>query len=371
MAAARRSSRRSRANLAIAVAKFVGFLITGSSAMLAESVHSVADSGNQGLLLLGGKKAEKAADDEHPFGYGRERYFWAFVVALVLFTLGGLFSLYEGFHKLQEASEGGGLDSPLVAIGILVFALLAEGYSFRTAVREARPLKGQQSWWGFIRTAKSPELPVVLLEDFGALIGLALAIVGVVLSAVTGDLVYDALGTLAIGLLLIVIAVVLVLEMRGLLLGEGAAPGQVAAVRAALVGDGIDRVLHLKTMHLGPEELLVAAKVAVDAGPGRRRRRAGDRRRRGAGTGRRPDRPGDVPRARPLPGARGQVAVLTGSGSPGREEPGQQEDGAAGEDRRRRSGPLHEQAGRRGAGRTAQVVDRPDQRARLRPRAGR
>ncbi len=254
------------ANLAIAVAKFVGFLVTGSSSMLAESVHSVADSGNQGLLLLGGKKAKKAADEEHPFGYGRERYFWSFVVALVLFSLGGVFSLYEGFHKLQEASEGGELESPLVAVGILVFALLAEAYSFRTAIHESRPLKGDQSWWGFIRTSKTPELPVVLLEDLGALVGLALALVGVVLAAVTGDLVWDALGTMAIGVLLVLIAVVLVIEMRGLLLGEGASAAQVAQVRTALVGGGISRVIHLKTLHLGPEELLVAAKIAVEPG---------------------------------------------------------------------------------------------------------
>lgn len=253
-------------NLAIAVAKFVGFLVTGSSSMLAESVHSVADSGNQGLLLLGGKRAQKAADDEHPFGYGRERYFWAFVVALVLFTLGGLFSLYEGYHKLQEAGDGGQLESPIVAIAILLFALLAEGLSFRTAMRESRPVKGSQSWWRFIRTTKTPELPIVVLEDFGALVGLALALVGVVLTATTGDLVYDALGTLAIGLLLLVIAVVLVVEMRGLLLGEGASAEQVRAIRSALVGDGVSRVIHLKTLHLGPEELLVAAKLALADG---------------------------------------------------------------------------------------------------------
>ena len=257
------------ANLSIAVAKFVGFLVTGSSSMLAESVHSVADSGNQGLLLLGGKKARKEADDEHPFGYGRERYFWAFVVALVLFTLGGVFSLYEGVHKLELAREHPEetLESPLVAIGILLFAMVAEGLSFRTAVKESRPLKGAQSWWSFIRTSKVPELPVVLLEDFGALIGLALALVGVVLAAVTGDLLYDALGTIAIGLLLIVIAIVLVVEMRGLLLGESATKDQVAKVREALVdGSRITRVIHLKTMHLGPEELLVAAKVGLAEG---------------------------------------------------------------------------------------------------------
>lgn len=254
------------ANAAIAVAKFVGYLITGSSAMLAESVHSVADSGNQGLLLLGGRKARKAADEEHPFGYGRERYFWAFVVALVLFTLGGVFSLYEGYHKLEESHEGGELDSPLVAVTILGFAIIAEAFSFRTAIRESRPLKGSQSWWSFIRTSKTPELPVVLLEDLGALVGLVLALAGVVAAALTGDLLWDALGTMAIGLLLLVIAIILVLEMRGLLLGESGSKDQVAQIRSALVGGGVTRVIHLKTLHLGPDELLVAAKIAVQDG---------------------------------------------------------------------------------------------------------
>lgn len=257
------------ANAAIAVAKFVGFLVTGSSAMLAESVHSVADSGNQGLLLLGGKRAKKAADEEHPFGYGRERYFWSFVVALVLFSLGGLFSLYEGYHKLEEASEGGELTSPLVAIVILTFALVAEGFSFRTAVVESNKVRGEQSWWQFVRKAKSPELPVVLLEDIGALVGLALALIGVIAAALTGNLVYDALGTMAIGVLLLVIAVFLVIEMKGLLIGEGGTAEHVRQVRAALVGGGaITGVIHLKTMHVGPDELLVAAKVAVAPGVG-------------------------------------------------------------------------------------------------------
>ena len=252
------------ANAAIAVAKFVGFMVTGSSAMLAESVHSVADSGNQGLLLLGGKRAKKAADEEHPFGYGRERYFWAFVVALVLFSLGGLFSLYEGFHKLEESREGGELNAPGVAIGILLFAAVAEAFSFRTAIVESKKVKGDQTWWRFVRTAKSPELPVVLLEDLGALVGLLLALVGVVLAAVTGDLIWDALGTMAIGVLLLVIAVFLVIEMKGLLMGEGGTPQDVAKVRAALVdGSAVTSIIHLKTMHIGPDELLVAAKIGV------------------------------------------------------------------------------------------------------------
>lgn len=252
------------ANAVIAVAKFVGFLVTGSSAMLAESVHSVADSGNQGLLLLGGKRAKKAADEEHPFGYGRERYFWAFVVALVLFSLGGLFSLYEGYHKLEEAADGGELTSPGVAVAILLFAIVAEGYSFRTAIVESKKVKGEQSWWRFVRTAKSPELPVVLLEDLGALVGLLLALLGVTLAAITGDLLWDALGTMAIGILLLIIAVFLVIEMKSLLIGEGGTAEQVAQIRTAMVdGSAITRIIHLKAAHIGPDELLVAAKIGV------------------------------------------------------------------------------------------------------------
>ena len=207
------------ANAGIALAKFVGYLVTGSSSMLAEAVHSVADTSNQGLLLLGGKRAQRAATAEHPFGYGRDRYFYSFVVALLLFSLGSVFALYEGIHKLESEEP---LTSPLVAVIILVVAIGLEGFSFRTAIAESRPLKGRLSWWGFIRQSKSPELPVVLLEDFGALIGLVLALLGVGLTVLTGNPVFDALGTIAIGVLLGVIAVILIIEMKSLLIGEGA-----------------------------------------------------------------------------------------------------------------------------------------------------
>lgn len=249
------------ANLAIAVAKFVGFLLTGSSSMLAESVHSVADSGNQALLLVGGRRAKREADEQHPFGHGRDRYFYAFVVALVLFSVGGLFSLYEGNHKLHAPEP---INSAGIAIAILLFAVLAESFSFRTAIRESRPLKGDDSWWGFVRHAKVPELPVVLLEDFAALLGLLLALGGVSLSVLTGEPRWDAIGTLGIGVLLLAVAVVLAVEMKSLLLGESASKDAVRRIRTALVdGDEITRVIHLKTMHLGPDELLVAAKVAM------------------------------------------------------------------------------------------------------------
>jgi cation diffusion facilitator family transporter len=252
------------ANLAIAVAKFVGFLITSSSSMLAESVHSVADSGNQVLLLIGQKRGARQADERHPFGYGRDRYFYSFVVALVLFSLGSLFALYEGYHKIHDPHE---LTTPLVAIGILVFAIVAECYSFRTAIRESREGKGTDSWYAFIRRSKSPELPVVLLEDAAALIGLILALLGVTLSLVTDEPIWDGIGTLAIGVLLAVVAVVLAVEMKSLLIGEAASREAVEAIRSALVdGQAVTRVIHLRTLHLGPDELLVAAKIAVAPG---------------------------------------------------------------------------------------------------------
>ena len=244
------------------MAKFVGFLITGASSMLAEAVHSVADSGNQAMLLAGGRLARREADPNHPFGHGRVRYFAAFLVAVVLFTLGSLFSFYEGYDKLRHPHE---LESPIVALAILAVGLVLEGLSLRTAVREADPLRGDQSWWSFIRTTKQPELAVVLLEDTAAEVGLTLAFIGVGLAAVTGDPLYDALGTLGIGALLAVVAVVLGIEMYSLLVGEAASPQEQATIRDTLASTpGIARLIQLRTLHLGPEELLVAAKVEMD-----------------------------------------------------------------------------------------------------------
>jgi cation diffusion facilitator family transporter len=249
------------ANAGIAVAKFIGYLITGSSSMLAESVHSVADTSNQGLLLLGGKRARRAATTEHPFGYGRDRYFYSFVVALLLFSLGSVFAIYEGIHKLESHEP---LTSPLVAVTILVVAIGLETFSFRTAIVESRALKGTSTWWQFIRQAKTPELPVVLLEDLGALVGLVLALLGVGLTVLTGNAVFDALGTIAIGLLLGVIAIILIVEMKSLLIGEGAtAPVLRGIVGALEEGEPVERVIHIRTQYLGPEELLVAAKIAL------------------------------------------------------------------------------------------------------------
>ncbi|WP_432395769.1 cation diffusion facilitator family transporter [Pseudarthrobacter sp. L19] len=251
------------ANLTIAVLKFVAFLLTMSSSMLAEAIHSVADSGNQLLLLLGGKRAAKQASPEHPFGYGRERYIYAFIVAIVLFSVGGLFALYEAWGKLQHPHgiEGGFWWVPLA---VLLGAIIAESFSFRTAIRESNPLRGNQSWVRFIRNAKQPELPVILLEDFGALLGLFFALLGVGLTLITGNGIWDALGTGMIGLLLVSIAAVLAIETKSLLLGESATKGDVAKIRGAIESDGTG-IIHLKTMHLGPEELLVAAKISVGA----------------------------------------------------------------------------------------------------------
>ncbi len=247
------------ANAGIAVAKFAGFLITGSASMLAECVHSVADSGNQCLLLLGGKRARRGADEAHPFGYGRERYFWAFVVAMVLFSLGGAFAIFEGITKIQHPHE---LDSARVAIAILTMAAVLEGFSLRTALVESRLMKGTASWWSFIRHSKNPELPVVLLEDLGAVVGLLIATTAVTASMVTGNAIYDGYGTLAIGLLLTTIAIILAIEMKSLLIGEAATGEMVNTIRAIIEGDpAVKRLIHMRTQHVGPEEVLVGAKI--------------------------------------------------------------------------------------------------------------
>jgi cation diffusion facilitator family transporter len=249
------------ANLGIAASKFVAFLLTGSSSMLAESVHSVADSGNQALLLVGGKRASRLATPEHPFGYGRERYIYAFIVSIVLFSVGGLFALYEGYHKITHPED---LTSPLIAIGVLVVAIGLETYSFRTAIVESNKVRGKESWAKFIRHAKAPELPVVLLEDFGALVGLTLALLGVSFTVFTGDGVWDGIGTVAIGVLLVLIAIILAIETKSLLLGEAAGPESQQKIVAALESEpGVESVIHMRTLHIGPEELLVAAKLAI------------------------------------------------------------------------------------------------------------
>ena len=254
------------ANIGIAVVKFVAALLSASASMLAESIHSLADSINQVLLLIGRRRARKHADLEHPFGYGRERYVYAFIVAIVIFAVGGVFSLTEGVEKVREPHP---LDPdwwwlPLV---VLVVSIGLESFSFSTAIREAKPLKGDESWFGFIRHAKSPEIPVVMLEDLAALVGLAFALLGVGLTALTGNGLWDGIGTLAIGVLLVGVALILGFEMGSLLVGEGANLDELAAIRTAIDRHpAVDRIIHLKTLYVGPDELMVGAKLAFPAG---------------------------------------------------------------------------------------------------------
>ena len=249
------------ANLGIALTKFVAFLVTGSSSLLAESVHSLADTGNQGLLLVGRKKAKQSETIEHPFGFGAERYVYAFLVAVVLFTAGGVFSVYEGWHKITDPHP---VRDPLIAFVVLGIAVGLEGFSLRTAVRESNMVRGRRGWVSFIRRTKAPELPVVLLEDFAALIGLACALCGVTAAVITGNGVWDGVGSLAIGLLLGCVAVVLAVEMKSLLIGESASADTQRRIVAALeAGPEFQCVIHLRTLHLGPDSLLVAAKMGV------------------------------------------------------------------------------------------------------------
>lgn len=248
------------ANLGIAVTKFVAWVFSGSSSMLAEAVHSLADSGNQALLLWGAKAAKRKADEEHPFGYGRERYLWAFMVAIVLFSVGGLFSINEAIHKLQHPEP---LTVPWLPILVLVIAITFESYALSVAVKESNKVRGTESWVSFVRHAKSPELPVILLEDTAALLGLVFAFLGVGLTIITGDPVFDAIGTLCIGLLLVVVAFVLGAEMKSLLIGEGANKKDLVKIREAITAhDDVESLIYMKTLYLGPEELMVAAKVA-------------------------------------------------------------------------------------------------------------
>ena len=252
------------ANSGIAITKFVAFAFSGSSAMLAEGVHSVADAANQGLLLFGGRQAKRKADAEHPFGYGRERYVYAFVVAIVLFSVGGVFSLYEGIEKLQNPHP---LEVPWLPIVVLVIAIVLESFSLRTAVIESNLARGDQGWVAFVRHAKQPELPVVLLEEIAALLGLTFALVGVGLTIVTGDPVWDAIGTIAIGVLLVLVALVLGIETKSLLVGEGANQANVAKIREALVSHPqVETIIHMKTLYVGPDELMVGAKLAFPKG---------------------------------------------------------------------------------------------------------
>jgi cation diffusion facilitator family transporter len=248
-------------NLGIAITKFAAFLVTGSASMLAESVHSVADTSNELLLLLGSGRSRRARTELHPFGFGRERYFYAFVVAVLLFTVGAVFSVYDGVHKIISPEQ---VRAPEVAFGVLAVCAVLESFSLRTAIREANHERGTTSWRSFVHATKSPELPVVLLEDLAALLGLGFAFLGVLLSVVTGDGAWDGAGSVAVGVLLACAAFVVGSETKSLLIGESASPEMSAAiVRALEEGPEGFRVIHMRTSHVGPESLLVAAKVEV------------------------------------------------------------------------------------------------------------
>lgn len=250
------------ANLGIAIAKLIGSFLTMSGALLAESIHSFADSGNQLLLLLGGRLSRRPPSPKHPFGYGKERYFWSFVVAMVLFSLGGAFAIYEGIKKIRDPHE---LNSVWWAIGILLFGIVLEGFSFRTAIVESNKNRAGKSWVSFIRRSKSPELPVILLEDLGALLGLVIALAAIVTASVTKNYIWDGIGSLTIGILLALIAIVLSIEMKSLLLGEGASQKNRAEVLEVFAETkGLSRVLELRTLHIGPEKLLITARVVFD-----------------------------------------------------------------------------------------------------------
>ena len=251
------------ANLAIALAKLVAFLFTGSSAMLAEAAHSLADSCNELVLLRGGARAAQPASADHPFGYGGFRFFNAFLVAMGIFTLGGVFALYEGVHRLLDRRP---VEQPTWAIGVLLLSMALEGFSLHTAVTRAQQLRAGRGWWQFIRTTKTPDLAVVLLEDFGALVGLAFALVGVGVAVLTGDGLWDGIGTLGIGVLLVAIAAVLARETRSLLLGEAAGAPIVRQIESALTApEQVVRACDLRTMHLSPDQLLVVA--VLEFGP--------------------------------------------------------------------------------------------------------
>ncbi len=248
------------ANASIAVAKFVAAKLTGSSAMFAEAIHSLADTANQGLLLYGMKKAKRQPNDKYPLGYGNEIYFWSFIVAIFLFTMGGMFSLYEGWHKLKHPQP---LEAPWVAIGVLVFAIIAEGISLWGAIREINKVRRGRSFWQWFKESRQSELLVVFGEDLAAITGLILALGFIVLAMLTGNPIYDAIGTLAIGVLLIVIAVVVGIEVKSLLIGESMAPFRRQELEQFLRSrPEIKKLFHLITLQMG-DQVMVAVKAQM------------------------------------------------------------------------------------------------------------
>ena len=261
------------ANFGIAIAKFVAYLLTASAALLAEAIHSLADTGNQLLLLLGMKKAAKPPDDRHPFGYKMESYFWSFIVAIMLFSLGGLFAIYEGVHKLQslrvELASGPAkpMEHPAVAIGVLLVSIALEGYSWIAATKLINKLRGDQGLFAFIEDSKSTEIIVIWMEDTGALIGLFLALSGVGLVLLTGNPYWDVYSTFAIGVLMVLIAFFVARETKSLLIGESATKESQAIIKKLVAEtDGVVRVMGLRTMQLGEDEFVAALKIQWQEG---------------------------------------------------------------------------------------------------------
>jgi cation diffusion facilitator family transporter len=251
------------ANVAVAIAKAAAAAITGSSAMFAESLHSVADSVNEVLLLIGARRARQPADLQHPFGHGRYRYLYAFVVSLAVFWIGGVLSVLEGIDHLLNHEA---ITDPRWALGVLALSALLDGWSLRTTRLAWRSTKGERSWRRLIRDTKAPDLIVVFLEDVGALVGVAIAAAGVTVAAITGNGAWDALASIAIGLLLMAVGRVVNGETQSLLVGESAAPEVVEGIRDAIAGTpGIAGVRELRTIHVGPDDLVVAARISVDA----------------------------------------------------------------------------------------------------------
>lgn len=251
------------ANVGIGISKFIAFIFTGSSAMLAEAVHSVADSSNQVLLYMGSRKAKKAPTRDHPFGFGRAHFLYAFMVSIVLFSLGGAFAMYEGVHKIIEPKS---IDAPLVAYAVLIIAVILEGSALRTALKEAKTFKPKgQDWWEFLRRTKSVNHIVLALEDSAALIGLSFALLGVTLSIVTANPVWDGVATLFIGVLLASVAIILFREVQSLLIGESVnALSERTMRKIAMSVDSVNQVVDLKTLYTGPSEIFIAMKITVD-----------------------------------------------------------------------------------------------------------
>ncbi|HUA79769.1 MAG TPA: cation diffusion facilitator family transporter [Dyella sp.] len=252
------------ANFAIFVAKLIAAVVTGSGAMLAEAVHSLADCGNQGLLLLGIRQSKKPPSDDYPLGWGRALYFWSFVVAVLLFAVGGLFSIYEGTHKLAHPEP---LRWPWVALGVLLFGIVMESISMHGCLREVNHARGEQGLWRWFRETRSSELLVIFGEDLAALLGLCLAALAIGATMLTGNLLFDALGTIAIGVLLVVVAIALSIEVKALLIGQGVEPCRRAQLLAFLHGrPEIAEVLNLITLQMGPD-VMVAIKARMTPTP--------------------------------------------------------------------------------------------------------